>query len=103
MSSRDEHESKLQAWFIDEATRLGMIAYKTVAPGRRGWPDVLVAFNHYVCLVEIKAASTPLEPQQKSLHKKLGAHIDVYVARGREQAATVLCAISRCWAIRRRR
>lgn len=65
-------ESSLQAKCFKEAKARGVLAFKLVAVGRRGFPDVGLYFpgGKHV-LVELKTPTGRLSPQQKRSINKL--------------------------------
>jgi hypothetical protein len=74
-------ERTLQADCIKKAKEFGVLPYKVVAIGQRGFPDLLLIFDGgLVAFVELKTPTGTLSPKQKRVIKRLkaqGAHVYV--------------------------
>lgn len=74
-------EAKLQAKIIEKCKEYGILAFKTVAVGRRGFPDLtLILPGGVVVFIELKTKTGKLRPNQIIIRDKLlkqGANIHV--------------------------
>lgn len=52
-----KREADLQKYVLHEAKELGIFARKLVAPGRRGFPDLMLAYREQVLFIELKSPS----------------------------------------------
>jgi hypothetical protein len=84
-------EANLQAEFIKSARRRGIFAEKLVSKSARGWPDVFLARDGRVVLVETKTPVGRLSLFQQNTHRKLkSAGVEVYVAHTAEECRALL-------------
>ncbi len=89
-------ESGLQGYFIKKCRQRGLLAYKLVCVGRRGFPDVLVVDpaggSHYI---ELKSPTGDgrLSVQQIKIHRELlEQNANVYIIDSKEKASAFVSA-----------
>lgn len=85
-------EKDIEAYLVRQAKRLGALAYKFTAPGRRSVPDRLVLLpGGRACFIEVKRPGGKPTARQLAEHAKIRAlgH-RVHVADTREAVDEVL-------------
>lgn len=80
-------ERDLQHYFIALVYKAGGRAYKVDSTTKRGFPDLVVALDGVLRLVEMKSPTGKLSHHQKCLHDELAEQlIAVTVISSREEA-----------------
>jgi hypothetical protein len=89
-------EKQLQNYTKKLAAAHGILFYKLVCVGRRGFPDVLLAYSGQLIFIELKTARGtgrlhPLQEMTINELKKQGAH--VYVADSKETINAIIAGL----------
>ena len=82
-------ERALQHYFIKMCRQAGLLSYKVVAVGQRGFPDVLVVSDkgaHYVELKSPSGRGRLSKHQVKILNELKGKNADVHVIESKSEA-----------------
>ena len=90
-------EAQLQAYFRSAARKTGVLWRKIKFEGQRGCPDVLIAHEGQVVLVELKSPSrtgrlSPLQRRQVTKLKRAG--MTVHVVDNKEQVDDIISKIT---------
>lgn len=88
-------EGKIQKFLREEFTKRGALVRKIAYEGVRGCPDLLVAYNGQIHLVEVKKAEnvSPEAHQQREHARLLKRGIKVYIVGSERQALALVALI----------
>jgi len=91
-------EKTLQDFLIKKARQAGILAYKVVCVGRRGFPDVLLTQNGRTVFAELKNPNGKgrLSVQQiKTLNELNENGAETYVIQSKDQALELIQSYAR--------
>lgn len=88
-------EGRIQKFLRDELTKRGALVRKIAYEGVRGCPDLLVAYNGQIHLVEVKKAENvlPGDHQQREHVRLAKRRIKVHIIGSERQALALVALI----------
>lgn len=88
-------EGKIQKFLREEFTKRGALVRKIAYEGVRGCPDLLIAYNGQIHLVEVKKAENvlPDDHQQREHRRLLKRGVKVHIAGSERQARALVALI----------